>query len=141
MTPAELAGVLPALTPTQLARVVSRLSPRSYAAGTVIVREGEAADDFYILIEGEVAVLKLADPEYTFVDEWDVSADPETVFDILADGHTYPEWWKPVYIDVKPEGNYTLQHFKGRLPNHLLEPRLGDRPRDRGARAVRQATS
>jgi len=58
MTPAELAGVLPALTPTQLARVVSRLSPRSYAAGTVIVREGEPADDFYILIEGEVAILK-----------------------------------------------------------------------------------
>jgi quercetin dioxygenase-like cupin family protein len=64
-------------------------------------------------------LLKLVDTEYTFVDEWDVQADIETVFDILADGQTYPEWWKPVYIGVKHEGEYTLQHFKGRLPYHL----------------------
>ena len=65
------------------------------------------------------ALLTFADTEYTFVDEWDVDADPETVFDILADGHTYPEWWKPVSIGVRQEGDYTLQHFKGRLPYHL----------------------
>ena len=59
------------------------------------------------------AVLKLADTEYTFVDEWDVNADPETVFDILADGHTYPEWWKPVYIGVRQEGEYTLPALQG----------------------------
>jgi uncharacterized protein YndB with AHSA1/START domain len=65
------------------------------------------------------AVLALADTEYTFVDEWHVAAPAEDVFDVLADGTTYPEWWKPVYIGVKTEGEYTLQHFKGRLPYHL----------------------
>jgi cytochrome P450/CRP-like cAMP-binding protein len=58
MTPAELAGVLPALSAAQLIRVNARLKPRAYAAGTAIVREGEAADSFYILLEGEVAVVK-----------------------------------------------------------------------------------
>jgi uncharacterized protein YndB with AHSA1/START domain/mannose-6-phosphate isomerase-like protein (cupin superfamily) len=65
------------------------------------------------------AVLKLTDGEYTFVDEWDVHAPAEDVFDALADGTTYPEWWKPVYIDVTADGDFTHQHFKGRLPYHL----------------------
>src|SRR3954452_23362075 len=65
------------------------------------------------------AILRLADTEYTFVDEWHVQATAEDVFDVLADAHTYPEWWKPVYLGVKTEGDYTLQHFKGRLPYHL----------------------
>ena len=58
----------------------------------------------------------LLDDEYMFVDEWDVAAPREDVFDTLADGTTYPAWWKPVYIDVTHDGEYTLQHFKGRLP-------------------------
>jgi len=58
MTPAELAGVLPALSPAQLARLSARLKPRAYAAGAAIVREGEPADNFYILMEGEAAVFK-----------------------------------------------------------------------------------
>jgi quercetin dioxygenase-like cupin family protein/uncharacterized protein YndB with AHSA1/START domain len=57
--------------------------------------------------------------EYEFVDEWHVDAPPEAVFDVLADGRTYPQWWKPVYIDVRDDGEYTHQHFKGRLPYHL----------------------
>ena len=57
--------------------------------------------------------------EYVFIDEWDVDAPQEAVFDALADARTYPEWWKPVYIGVKHEGECTLQHFKGRLPYHL----------------------
>jgi quercetin dioxygenase-like cupin family protein/uncharacterized protein YndB with AHSA1/START domain len=65
------------------------------------------------------AILKLADTEYTFLDEWHVAAPAEDVFDVLADAHTYPEWWKPVYLDVRTEGDFTLQHFKGRLPYHL----------------------
>jgi quercetin dioxygenase-like cupin family protein len=64
-------------------------------------------------------LLELVDTEYTFVDEWDVRAGIETVFDILADGRSYPGWWKPVYIAVEQAGDYTLQHFKGRLPYHL----------------------
>ena len=62
--------------------------------------------------------------EYVFVDEWDVRAPKQQVFDALADGRTYPEWWKPVYIDVQADGPpkvgaVSKQHFKGRLPYHL----------------------
>jgi uncharacterized protein YndB with AHSA1/START domain/quercetin dioxygenase-like cupin family protein len=70
------------------------------------------------------AILKLASPEYLFVDEWDVGAPREAVFDALADARSYPEWWRPVYIDVEADGEPALgkesrQHFKGRLPYHL----------------------
>ena len=62
--------------------------------------------------------------EYVFIDEWDVDAPQEAVFEALADARTYPDWWQPVYIEVdgdcKPEvGCVTNQEFKGRLPYHL----------------------
>jgi quercetin dioxygenase-like cupin family protein/uncharacterized protein YndB with AHSA1/START domain len=62
--------------------------------------------------------------EYVFVDEWNVDAPREAVFDALADGRTYPAWWRPVYIDVDADGPPRLgqvarQHFKGQLPYHL----------------------
>jgi quercetin dioxygenase-like cupin family protein/uncharacterized protein YndB with AHSA1/START domain len=62
--------------------------------------------------------------EYVFVDEWDVAAPREAVFDLIADARTYPSWWRPVYIDVESDGEPRLgavsqQHFKGRLPYHL----------------------
>jgi uncharacterized protein YndB with AHSA1/START domain/mannose-6-phosphate isomerase-like protein (cupin superfamily) len=61
---------------------------------------------------------------YVFVDEWDVAAPPQAVFDALADARTYPAWWQPVYLDVDADGPPHLgkesrQHFKGRLPYHL----------------------
>ncbi|MGN6169653.1 MAG: SRPBCC family protein [Solirubrobacteraceae bacterium] len=61
---------------------------------------------------------------YVFVDQWDVAAPPEAVFDAIADARTYPVWWAPVYIDVESEGEPGLgaesrQHFKGRFPYHL----------------------
>src|SRR5215210_629887 len=61
---------------------------------------------------------------YVFVDEWDVDAPAEPVFDALADTRTYPEWWRPVYIAAEaaglPEvGLVSRQHFKGRLPYRL----------------------
>jgi len=61
---------------------------------------------------------------YLFVDEWDVAAPPEAVFDALADGRTYPQWWRPVYISAEADGPPELgrtarQHFKGRLPYTL----------------------
>jgi uncharacterized protein YndB with AHSA1/START domain len=62
--------------------------------------------------------------EYVFIDEWDVDAPPEAVFDALADARTYPEWWRPVYIAVEADGSpevgrVSRQEFKGRLPYHL----------------------
>ena len=61
---------------------------------------------------------------YEFADEWDVSASPQAVYDVLVDGRTYPRWWRPVYIDVQSDGSRSVgsvaeQHFKGRLPYHL----------------------
>ena len=62
--------------------------------------------------------------EYVFLDEWDVAAPQEVVFRALADVGTYPQWWRPVYIDVETDGPPELgrvsqQHFKGRLPYTL----------------------
>src|SRR5438270_276806 len=62
--------------------------------------------------------------EYVFVDEWDVDAPAPAVFTALADARTYPDWWRPVYLDVEAGGPPALgeisrQHFKGRLPYHL----------------------
>jgi uncharacterized protein YndB with AHSA1/START domain/mannose-6-phosphate isomerase-like protein (cupin superfamily) len=61
---------------------------------------------------------------YVFVDEWDVAAPREAVFAAIADARTYPQWWRPVYLDVEADGPAALgresrQHFKGRLPYHL----------------------
>lgn len=71
------------------------------------------------------AELERADgPGYVFIDEWDVAAPPEAVFEAVSDARTYPQWWRPVYIDVKADGppavgHVAWQHFKGRLPYHL----------------------
>lgn len=48
--------------------------------------------------------------EYVFVDEWEVAAPREAVFDALADARTYPRWWRPVYIDVEADGEPALGH-------------------------------
>jgi uncharacterized protein YndB with AHSA1/START domain len=62
--------------------------------------------------------------EYVFLDEWDVDAPQQAAFEALADARTYPDWWKPVYIDVEGDcepapGCTTKQHFKGKLPYTL----------------------
>src|SRR4051794_13608866 len=62
--------------------------------------------------------------EYVFIDEWEVEAPQEAVFDALADARTYPEWWRPVYLNVEADcppqiGCVSQQEFKGRLPYHL----------------------
>ena len=63
------------------------------------------------------AILKATSREYVFVDEWDVAAPREAVFDAIADARSYPQWWKPVYIDVEADGQPALgkesrQHFR-----------------------------
>jgi hypothetical protein len=62
--------------------------------------------------------------EYVFIDEWDVDAPREAVFEALADARTYPQWWRPVYIAVEADcapgvGCESRQEFKGQLPYHL----------------------
>jgi hypothetical protein len=57
---------------------------------------------------------------YAFVDEWDVSAPIESVFDALSDPERYPLWWKPVYLAAKARSENVVEHlFKGRLPYRL----------------------
>src|ERR1700751_5599063 len=61
---------------------------------------------------------------YLFGEEWDVAAPPEAVFEAIADSRTYPDWWRPVYLEVEAAGpanvgSVARHHFKGRLPYHL----------------------
>jgi mannose-6-phosphate isomerase-like protein (cupin superfamily)/uncharacterized protein YndB with AHSA1/START domain len=70
------------------------------------------------------AVTAVSADEYVFVDEWDVAAPVQAVFELLADARTYPDWWGRVYIDVQADGppepgRVSEQHFKGPLPYHL----------------------
>jgi len=70
------------------------------------------------------AYARQAEAPYLFVDEWDVDAPPEAVFDALADARTYPRWWTPVYLAAEADGPPAVgttarQHFKGRLPYTL----------------------
>jgi uncharacterized protein YndB with AHSA1/START domain len=65
--------------------------------------------------------------EYVFVDEWDVEAPQERVFDALADARTYPEWWTPIYKECEAEGppevgRVSTQRFSAKLP-YTLETR------------------
>jgi mannose-6-phosphate isomerase-like protein (cupin superfamily)/uncharacterized protein YndB with AHSA1/START domain len=72
---------------------------------------------------GEAAEAPAAN-EYVFLDEWDVAAPIEAVFEAIADARTYPEWWRPVYMEAAADGPPAIgrassQHFKGRLPYTL----------------------
>ena len=65
--------------------------------------------------------------EYLFIDEWDVEAPQERVFDALADARTYPKWWRPIYKEVEAEGppevgRVSTQRFSAKLP-YTLETR------------------
>ena len=66
--------------------------------------------------------------EYVFLDEWDVDAPQERVFDALVDARTYPEWWTPVYRQVDSDGPPAVgcssrQKFKANLPYTLSTSR------------------
>ena len=56
-----LAKTFPALGESQLLVAMHKLEPVTYAPGTVILRQGEAADRFYIITKGKVDVLLRSD--------------------------------------------------------------------------------
>lgn len=56
-----LAKTFPALGEKQLLDAMHKLEPVTYAPGTVILRQGEAADRFYIITQGKVDVLLRSD--------------------------------------------------------------------------------
>src|SRR5947209_6428188 len=62
--------------------------------------------------------------QYLFIDEWDVDAPQDAVFDALADARTYPQWWTPTYLEVDADGPPAVgcasrHKFKGKLPYTL----------------------
>jgi putative ABC transport system ATP-binding protein len=46
------------LTPTQLTHVAEKMTKRQFTAGETIVREGEPGDDFFLISDGEVDVIR-----------------------------------------------------------------------------------
>ena len=102
--------------------------PRPLAAAALVsdfADEGHAARPS-LAVQTRLArgLLRAASREYVFVDQWDVAAPPEPTFQAIADGSTYPEWWRPVYLAVEADGPLALgqvthQRFKGRLPYRL----------------------
>jgi putative ABC transport system ATP-binding protein len=53
----QIAQALPMLTHSEMVQLSARLEPISYAPGAVIVRQGDPADHFYIILKGEVEIL------------------------------------------------------------------------------------
>jgi ABC exporter DevA family ATP-binding subunit len=54
----QLSMVLPALTDKQLLDLIPHLRTANYQPGETIIRQGDMARNFYILVEGEVEVIK-----------------------------------------------------------------------------------
>ena len=48
------------LTPSDLTHVAECMTKRHYAAGEFIIHEGEVGEEFFLLVEGRVAVTRLA---------------------------------------------------------------------------------
>lgn len=110
---------------------INRLGfPRPVAGAKLVLEHGDSghASKPPLSVQRAVArfLLNLARPgrPYLFVDEWDVEAPPEAVFAAISNARSYPQWWRPVYIEVEADGpveigKTSIQHFKGRLPYHL----------------------
>jgi uncharacterized protein YndB with AHSA1/START domain/quercetin dioxygenase-like cupin family protein len=102
--------------------------PRPVAGARLVLELGDAGHAARPPLRVQQAIARAilrASRPYEFVDEWDVAAPPEAVFDALADARSYPRWWRPVHIGVEAGdgppavGDVSRQHFKGRLPYHL----------------------
>jgi quercetin dioxygenase-like cupin family protein/uncharacterized protein YndB with AHSA1/START domain len=108
------------LRPVAAARLIDDFPDEGHAAqAPVAAQRGFARAVLALASIGERSF-----GEYAFVDEWDVDAPADSVFNALADARTYPDWWRPVYKDVEADGPLAVgqlsrQHFKGRLPYHL----------------------
>jgi mannose-6-phosphate isomerase-like protein (cupin superfamily)/uncharacterized protein YndB with AHSA1/START domain len=102
--------------PVAAARLVTEFGDEGHAARPPLPVQK-------VMAKAILGVANLSRP-YVFVDEWDVAAPQQAVFDAIADARTYPQWWRPVYLDVDADGPAELgkqsrQHFKGRLPYQL----------------------
>jgi quercetin dioxygenase-like cupin family protein/uncharacterized protein YndB with AHSA1/START domain len=104
--------------------------PRPVAGAELVLEYGDSGHASKPPLSAQRAfaqfLLNIARPgrPYVFVDEWDVDAPPEAVFAAISNARSYPQWWRPVYIEVEADGHpevgkTSTQHFKGRLPYHL----------------------
>lgn len=48
--------VFKSLSPTDLTQVAERMRKRHYAAGEVIIRQGDVGEDFFLIVAGKVSV-------------------------------------------------------------------------------------
>ncbi|MDZ8087841.1 MAG: ATP-binding cassette domain-containing protein [Nostoc sp. DedQUE12b] len=54
----QLSVALPTLTDKQLIQLIPRLKMLTFQPGEIVIRQGDVADKFYILIEGEVEIIQ-----------------------------------------------------------------------------------
>ncbi|MFN6484965.1 MULTISPECIES: ATP-binding cassette domain-containing protein [unclassified Nostoc] len=54
----QLSVTLPTLTDKQLVKLIPRLKMLTFQPGEIVIRQGDVADRFYILIEGEVEIIQ-----------------------------------------------------------------------------------
>jgi ABC-type lipoprotein export system ATPase subunit len=64
----HIAQALPMLTRHEMVQLSARLEPLHYAPGAVIVRQGDPAEQFYIILKGEVDILLEQNGGETLID-------------------------------------------------------------------------
>ena len=53
---------------------------------------------------------------YRFVERWTIPGfSPQQVYDVISDARLLPEWWKGVYLEATPEGDWTTPCVGGRV--------------------------
>ncbi|HYM70318.1 MAG TPA: SRPBCC family protein [bacterium] len=53
---------------------------------------------------------------YRFVERWTIPGfSPQQVYDVISDARLLPKWWKGVYLEVTPEGDWTIPRVGGRV--------------------------
>jgi len=56
--------------------------------------------------------------DYHFLTRWELEASPREVFDLIADGASYPRWWPSVFLEAR-----VLEPGDGRGVGRLVEVR------------------
>ena len=66
----ELSKALPTLNPDELAHVSPQFKPLTFAAGEIVIRQGDPADRFYILVSGRCEVIDPRPDGYDKTIDW-----------------------------------------------------------------------
>jgi ABC-type lipoprotein export system ATPase subunit len=71
----QVAHALPALSQQEMVALAARLEPATYPAGAVIIRQGEPADRFFIVLKGKVEVVLEQDGSHELVIDRRISGE------------------------------------------------------------------